>query len=277
MGVIRTDKWLRIYCEKWSETTSMSEKVNLQRKVLIKPLCDVFEMKDIHLQSYLLSAGLCSPDVNVDLQKWVKHQFWQEVQNQFSYLRKKWKGPDVDIYLLPLERRNSFIFKHLGGKMGITIRGAIILFIHSDLNLEDLRALFTHEYHHIFRLMHTNQSEKSIPLLESMMMEGLAELAVKEEIGSEWNASWTKYYDQKWNKKWFEKWIRPNLYLKGRKSHQSFLYGASGTGIPLWLGYYTGYRIAESAAKEVDTTCSLVTLTTEQLFERSSFPEKEKK
>ena len=274
MGVVRTDVWFRIYCQKWKEANTLAKKMNLQRQVIIEPLCDVFDTDDTEaLQQYLFQAGLARPDISInkELEEWLEHHPWSEVQEQLSYLQKKWIGPDVKIYLLPIEKRNTFLIKQLGGKMGLTFPNAIILFIHSSVKKKELLALVTHEYHHICRLMHTKETEETMSLLESMVMEGLAEYAVKEELGSKNNAPWTKYYDRVWNELWFEQWIKPNLFLKGRHRHQMYLYGDERRGIPLWLGYYTGYRLIDSATKDEDTTCTLFDFSAEALFERSAF------
>lgn len=277
MGVVRTDKWLRIYCQKWRKVDSLSEKMSLHRQVMIEPLSDIFETKNTKaLQQFLFQAGLVRPDVSIDLEveQLMDRSPWIETQKQLTYLQKKWTGPDVKLYLLPVEKRHSFLMKELGGKMGITLPKAIILFIHSRLTKRELQALVTHEYHHICRLMHTKLTEKSMTLLESMVMEGLAELAVREEIGADVNAAWTSYYDQRWIHDWFNRWIRPNLFLKDRKKHQDYLYGNEQEKVPLWLGYYIGYQLVHSAAKDTDKTSTLLDESAEALFERSIFFEK---
>lgn len=274
MGVVRTDKWLRIYCQKWHEADTLAEKMSLQRQVMIEPLSEIFKTKETQaLQQYLFQVGLTHPDVasDLELKQWLNKHPWKEVQKQLTYLQKKWKGPDVKLYLLPIEKRNPFLMKQLGGKMGITLPHAILLFIHGEIRAKELLALVTHEYHHVCRLRYTKQSEESMSLLESMVMEGLAEYAVKEELGTDANAAWTKCYDLDWNRSWFEQWIRPNLFLKGRKNHHMYLYGDDQTGIPLWLGYYTGYRLINSAVTETDATRTLFEQSAEALFEQSAF------
>jgi len=270
LAIVRTDKWFRIYCDQWSKVKTVHERLSLQRKVLIKPLCDVIETKGPdHLQRYLFQMGLSRPDVILDLEKWMKRKLWSKAQDQLIYLQKKWSGPDVLVYLLPIEERDLFLMRQLGGKTGMALRDAIILFIHAEIENIELRALITHEYHHICRLSHTNYSDKSIPLLESMIMEGLAEYAVKEELGKSYNAGWTTYYDRDWNHEWFQKWIHPNLTLIGRKNHHVFLYGDKKMGIPLWLGYYFGYRLVNLNVKVSETTCKLFRSHAEELYARS--------
>lgn len=272
MGVVRTDRWLRMYAGQWEKAESLTEKVNIARKTLIKPLCDVFQTKDVQaLQDHLLQAGLLHPDQPPASQWLEREEPWQIVAEQYRQLQQKWTGPEVKIYLLPIEERNRFLSEQLGGKMGLTLPEAVILFIHPAIEEEELRALLTHEYHHCCRLFQTKVTEQEITLLESIVMEGLAEHAVKEEFGSERTAVWTRYYDQTWSMEWFEKWLRPNLDLPDRKLHYRYLYGDRQHGIPLWLGYYCGFRLVATAWDEKASTGRLLTCPARELLAKSEF------
>ncbi|WP_227936825.1 DUF2268 domain-containing protein [Alkalihalobacillus deserti] len=274
MGVVRTDKWLDAYNYKWNKVKTIQEKVDCQRDVIIQPLRDLFETTDIlGLHQYLLQMGLFHPEQSIDIEyeKWKEKVPWLIVQKQFNKLKKKWNGPDVKIYILPLTDQNQLLEEELGAKTGLTIEKGILLFIRSHTTTEDLLALITHEYHHVCRLAATKQSEDEMILLESMVMEGLAEKAVEEEIGASACATWTSRYDDRWKKEWYDRWLKPNLELKGRKSHIPFLYGSEVNGIPLWLGYYAGYRIVNSAVSQTETTNHLMHISAEVILERSNF------
>ncbi|MFC0472311.1 DUF2268 domain-containing protein [Halalkalibacter kiskunsagensis] len=274
MGVVRTDKWLRAYKIKSKKTKTLEEQYDCQRDVITRPLCEVFSTKDeAGLHQYLLQMGLFRPGQSIELvyDRWKETSPWAIVQQQFQKLKEKWNGPDIKIYTLPMNDDNTFLSDELGGKTGLSLPHAIILFIKANVTKEDLLALITHEYHHVCRLQTIKQPEDSMKLLESLVMEGLAEFAVKEEVGPHACAAWTYRYDHVWNDVWFERWIRPNLQLKGRKNHHPFLYGSKEGGIPLWLGYYTGYKIVNTATTQRDTTSNLLGLSADLIFERSIF------
>lgn len=277
MGVVRTDKWLFHYKKKWNQAKSIEEKIECQRDLIIEPLCGVFQTEDVlGLHQYLLQMGLFLPDQSVDLEyeKWQETLPWTIIQEQFHKLQRKWNGPDVKIYILPLNQQNLFLKKELGGKTGLSLNKGILLFVDSETTKKDLLALITHEYHHICRLQAIQQSEDSIPFLESMIMEGLAEWAVKEELGEEACAAWTTRYDHLSTYHWFERWIRPNLFVKGRKNYLHYLYGNQETGIPLWLGYYVGFQLIKTATRDQDDTKRMLEKPAEIFLERSKFSTK---
>jgi uncharacterized protein YjaZ len=274
MGVVRTDKWLYHYNNKWNKAKTIEEKVECQRDLIIEPLCEIFSTNDVlGLHQYLIQMGLFLPDqsINLEYEKWSETLPWFIIQKQFLKLQHKWNGPDIKIYILPMNDHDQFLKKELGGKTGLSLESGIVLFINSSTTKEDLLALITHEYHHICRLQTMNQAEEAVTFLESMVMEGLAEFAVREELGVGACASWTTRYDHVWTNQWFERWIRPNLQKKGRKNYLPLLYGNKELGIPLWLGYYTGYKIIESATNESDTTLRLLPLSADTFLDRSLF------
>ncbi|KHF38808.1 DUF2268 domain-containing protein [Halalkalibacter okhensis] len=274
MGVVRTDKWLYHYNNRWMNATTMEEKVECQRDVIIRPLCNIFSTDDIlGLHQYLIRMGLFLPDqsINLEYEKWSESLPWFIIQDQFLKLKKKWNGPDAKIYILPMNQKDPFLRTELGGKTGLSLDNAIVLFIDSTTTKEDLQALITHEYNHICRLSRMNQSEESVTFLESMIMEGLAEFAVKEELGKSACASWTTRYDHVSIGPWFERWVRPHLWKEGRQNYLSYLYGNKELGIPLWLGYYTGYKMVQSATNETDTTIQLLPLSADAFLDRSLF------
>ncbi|ARK31480.1 DUF2268 domain-containing protein [Halalkalibacter krulwichiae] len=271
MGVVRTDKWLEAYLFKWKKATSIHEKIECQRDVIIQPLSEIFLTEDLFgLQHYLIQMGLFGAEqaIEKEYEKWTQQMPWSTIQRQFEELKHKWAGPDVKIYVLPLNDQNSFLEKELGSKTGLTIGNAILLFIRSYTKEEDLKALITHEYHHVCRLKQTKQKESSMILLESMVMEGLAEIAVKEEVGQHYCAPWTTRYDQVWESQLYERLIKPNLYIKGRTNHHIFLYGDEQRGVPLWLGYYVGYKMADTALRKIDRR-DLISIPAEIILEKS--------
>ena len=124
MGVVRTDKWLQLYWKYWRQKESDIEKYQWQQQTLIHPLIEHFQLKDVHsLHHYLLEIGLFHPDLDIEstLEQFHKKKWWHIVHSWFKHLQKKWAGPDVPIYLFPVEPRNEMISSKLGRKMGLTL------------------------------------------------------------------------------------------------------------------------------------------------------------
>ncbi len=156
--------------------------------------------------------------------------------------------------------------------MGLTLQNIIILFADSQVSNNYLQALLIHEYHHVCRLACTNETEESISLLESMIMEGLAEWAVYEELGSRYLASWTEKNDRRLTDESFMYLLLPRLQQKGRENYYPFLFGDEKQGIPQWLGYYFGYQLVRSAEKNLQKkTVELFNVSAESIFEASRF------
>ncbi|MCK0472631.1 DUF2268 domain-containing protein [Halalkalibacter sp. APA_J-10(15)] len=269
MGVVRTDKWLQAYVK------SYGDKMNRQQKWIIEPLCSLFQTDHVDsLQAYLWQLGLFTPDQLVseeDIDTWLQLHPWSIVKQEYERLRKKWDGPACKIYILPLIDEPPPLLKKLGEKTGITLSHAIVLLIKPTITKEQLRALTIHEYHHVCRLAHTKENEEKMTLLESICMEGLAEWAVKEELGKQECAVWTRYYDEASSIGWFDHFLKPFLYKKGRKAYHTLLYGDPNTGVPLWLGYYVGFKLIESAANQYISTKNMLTVDASSLYKCSSY------
>lgn len=67
----------------------------------------------------------------------------------------------------------------------------------------------THEYHHVCRLGHLTKEEKDVTLLDTIIMEGLAEYAVYERFGRSQTAEWTTWYTPEQLQALYEKRLRP--------------------------------------------------------------------
>ncbi|WP_017726921.1 DUF2268 domain-containing protein [Halalkalibacterium ligniniphilum] len=274
MGTVRTDKWLTWYLTHLRKATFLGQRYELQRKYLILPLKKIFRHPQTdQLHQQLLMQGLFYPDedISFEYQALVDKQVWHVVQRQYTVLKEKWEGPDIPIYVFPVTKKNPLIWKQLGGKMGVSFADKILLFVHGDLEEEQIQALVTHEYHHSCRIVKTNEREETMSLLESIVMEGLAEKAVYEEIGSQALASWTAYYpSEQIDRLW--QIVRNNLTLKGREAHHIFLYG-DGRRIPQWTGYFLGYQLIDSVVKKDKnlTTTLMLPLSAKKLLEKSSF------
>ncbi|WP_059103985.1 DUF2268 domain-containing protein [Shouchella shacheensis] len=253
MGVIKTYRWIERYVKGLEEGTQGFEQ---QKKIFIKPLKHLFATEnETELQHRLIGLGLFKPSASVkELTSLLDSTCWTMAQAHFNVLKEKWEGPDIPIYLLPAVSNHRWLDEELGGKMGVSFGSGIVLFVQPTVSEKDLQALLTHEYHHVCRLDFTGETERSIPLLESMVMEGLAELAVLEEVGSESIASWTSRYDHMWREEWYTNWLYPRLHIQGRTYYSHYLFGNEQAGIPRWLGYYFGFQLCKAAMASEEKT-----------------------
>lgn len=64
-------------------------------------------------------------------------------------------------------------------------------------------------------------------LLDSLILEGLAEDVVKELYGEKWIAPWIQSYSDKELLALWETHFLPNLQLQGIEQHGPFLYGGT--------------------------------------------------
>ncbi|MCM2675069.1 DUF2268 domain-containing protein [Alkalicoccobacillus plakortidis] len=247
MSVVRTDKWVKWYLQDVQSNRSKKEYINAQKSFFVEPLTKWFDeefAKSLH--SFLIDQGLflAEKKSNEELTTFLELTVWQDVQTFFMKLKKQWNGPDIPIYLLPINPA----FEDPAKKAGVSFPFAIFLFIGPHLLQKEIEALVLHEYHHTVRLLQTGKTEESITLLESMYMEGLAECAVLEFFGEDQLAPWTSLHQDQWKQKWYRKWIAPNLDQQGRSKHRKYLYGDARLRIPAMLGYYVGYQLARASS-----------------------------
>ncbi|UTR11129.1 DUF2268 domain-containing protein [Evansella sp. LMS18] len=208
-------------------------------------------------------------------------QEWQEWEEQvpMKLLQEKYKeykslfsGPELDVYLFPVNTLDRKFMNTMKGRNGLTFNSFIFLFFQKDIAPAELSALLLHEYHHACRLDHHHLNEQNISLLESMVMEGLAETEVKRIIGEEYVAPWMTMYDQEFLGRWWERKIKNKIDIIGRKRQLPYLYGGK-YGFPKWLGYAMGYKITESyiANCGIQDHISFVKMTADEIYRGSDF------
>lgn len=204
-------------------------------------------------QQGLLEAGEMTLQLDV----------WSIVERQLYELQSVWGGPATQLAILPI--RQGFV------KNGVAYHNGICLFVSPHISLKELHALVTHEYHHICR-QHT---QRDIPnLLDSVIMEGLAEQAVESLFGEHALSSWTKRYSLNEVQIYWQSHFLEALHLRGIHQHQSYLFGDAAMQLPPHIGYCTGYRIIEAflARNGPLTTQQLLNIPSEQLTLGAGFP-----
>ncbi|MBS4193646.1 DUF2268 domain-containing protein [Lederbergia citri] len=231
MGVIETDKWLEDY---FNQPWEMGR--------LAKP--DVKDAEDFY--EYLTKFGMYRPSRNAFyiLNKLKEENVWEKINKIYLKYRKKWNGPAVDIYIFPINQQTSLFRRRNNGRSGLAFHDKLFLFISDGLDEKELEALFVHEYHHSARLSRLNKRSSEYTLLDSILFEGFAELAVLNSCGTQYLAPWTKLYTKARLKNDLEHMYKPNFYITRKDpEHDELLFGRRG--IPLMLGYAVGFELAK--------------------------------
>ncbi|MBP1968471.1 uncharacterized protein YjaZ [Virgibacillus natechei] len=243
MGVIRTDKWLM---DSYDKPIDICE--NLEKYF------DGASASEIY--NYLLSHGMYrqpSRNGNNEIVDHLKEKkVWHIVQDESQKLRKLWSGPNIPIFIFPSDTSNRKLKQDFNGKSGLAFKNKLFLFISNENKEEEIRALFAHEYNHICRLSKFKKSEKDYVLLDTIILEGLAENAVREKFGEEYLANWTAYYSNEELKKLFNHLILPKKDVHNQeRKHQEILYGLRF--YPKMVGYSVGYYLVKKYIDENNT------------------------
>ncbi|MDM5250721.1 DUF2268 domain-containing putative Zn-dependent protease [Lysinibacillus sp. G4S2] len=240
MSVMPTDEWLNEFLA--SQKFNYNRKFeDLQCSILCNRLVEVFNGgSPEEIQFELQQQGLFQPHEKIDIKKLQNQNAWKIVREEFIYLKKRWSGPNIPIYIFPITQEQT-----MTNKNGVAYPNALFLFI-GELEKEELKALFAHEYNHVCRLQYLNKSLNEVTLLDSLILEGLAECAVEEFYGDKWVAPWLSYYSlDKMRKIWKEHFL-PQINIQGLDNHVEFLYGGK---LPQWIGYCIGYEIVRTYIK----------------------------
>ncbi|MBG9757822.1 DUF2268 domain-containing protein [Lysinibacillus sphaericus] len=262
MAVMPTDKWLEEY-EFSRKSKSSDELYSLQCSVLCDRLIKLFQegyTEEIHFE--LQQQGLFLPEEEINLKRLKQMNVWGCVEQEFMYLQQKWNGPAIPIYIFPITRQQN-----ITNKNGVAYPHSLFLFV-GEVEKQELQALLAHEYNHVCRLHYLKKSLDEMTLLDSLILEGLAECAVKDLYGDRWLAPWlTNFTFEKLIKLWKSQFL-PNLQLQGLEKHRPFLYGGE---LPLWIGYCIGYQIVRSYMKNLSSQLPLL-ITSQDILAGSEFP-----
>ncbi|SET67619.1 Uncharacterized protein YjaZ [Oceanobacillus limi] len=243
MTVIHTDKWL---LELYDEPIEICGK--------IEKFFDGVAALDIF--QYLTMNGMYrQPDKEREkvVQELHRLNVWEFVKQEERNLMKLWNGPNVPIFILPADTRNRQMNVEYNGKSGLAFDDKLFLFISGENTKNEIRALFTHEYNHVCRLTKNKKKEKDYVLLDSVILEGLAENAVREQFSKKYTAAWTLYYTEEELVTMWERIILPNKDLpKLHRKHPEYLFGLKFQ--PKMVGYCVGYYLVSKFMLENNLT-----------------------
>ena len=239
MGIQPTNEWL-------------DEDFN-QPVLICERFIKEFNEKDPKkIYTYLKSFGMYRP-TNGALRIFgllKEKNVWAIINRLYQKYRQKWKGPEVNIYIFPVFQPGQLLFgKGSTNKSGVSFHDRIFLFVGDYKDEKELEALFVHEYHHVCRIRKQGRDASQFTLLDSIILEGLAELEVKKICGEEYLAEWCHFYSDENIEIFMKKYIEPNLTLKKNDElHDALLFGVGK--YPKLLGYACGYYLVRNAYKE---------------------------
>lgn len=177
------------------------------------------------------------------IERMEEQKWWEKIRYFEAKYKGEWGGEDCPIYIYPVSTKYLKSNKsHIAG--GATFEEAVFLFLPTDqINGKKLEALFVHEYHHYQRLNKLSKKIEDFTLLDSCVMEGLAEHAVREYCGDKYVQYRTKLSKEEALEKW-NKYILPNINAgKNSKIHDELLFGKGNYG--KYLGYELGYWLVD--------------------------------
>jgi uncharacterized protein YjaZ len=254
MPVLRTDEWLIQVGEKPIE--------------LCKKLIPYFkDVSSREIFSHLTRHGMYrSANGLKQVVKEMKTQLiWEDVEKIYNILMKRWNGPDIPIFIFPADWRNGRLQREFNSKGGLAYRDKLFLFLLPHHTKKEMEALITHEYNHVCRLRRMVKKEEDYTLLDVIVLEGLAETAVRKYVGQSYNAKWTTYYSEKQLAEFWKRYILP--YQSIHVTHPLYsrlLYGLNF--YPKMLGYAVGYDLVNRCLQKKDITFEkLMSLTSEKI------------
>lgn len=235
MTVIRTDQWL---IHDYDDPIKMCKK--------LEPYFDGASATEIYM--HLIMHGMYDeplPNGLHFIKRLQRENIWDIVQTEEKQLQQQWNTPNIPIFIFPSNPQDQTLKKEYNGIAGITFSDKLFLFVSKNNDTNKIRALFTHEYNHVCRLTKYEKKEWEYTLLDTIILEGLAENAVRERMGESYISQWTSFYsDEKLNDIW-KNVIHPHKdILRTEHQHEQILYG--NRLYPKMAGYCVGYYLVKT-------------------------------
>jgi uncharacterized protein YjaZ len=235
VGIERTDKWLEDHFDEPIKICS--------RFISSERVEDESELYD-----YLGLFGMYRPSrmAKKMFLQLKKADTWSKAEHILDRYQRKWQGPDVPVYIFPInERKNN----KLNGKSGVSFQNSMFLFLSPLQDEKELEALVVHEYHHVCRLNRLVKPISDYTLLDSIVMEGFAEHIVTKYCGREYNMKCLSDYTNEELDFYWKKHFKMNIQTNRMEPlHDALLFGI-GRYPPL-LGYAVGYWLIECISKK---------------------------
>lgn len=233
MGVVPTNQWLE---EDFYQPVKICDRLTAYFN----------GQKPNRIYEQLLNFGMYKPtreaeNVFKTLQKKI---IWEKVDRLYHKYKSKWEGKEVPVFIFPVNAGGLLFRRNTQRKSGVSYLDKLFLFIPELDDPKELEALFVHEYHHVCRLNEMKNKMEENTLLDSMILEGLAEHAVSVSCGEDYLAPWCRQYSEKELMQYWDKFLKDKLEIKKReKSHDDLLFGKRA--VPTLLGYAAGWNLVK--------------------------------
>ncbi|WP_335872837.1 DUF2268 domain-containing protein [Bacillus sp. 2205SS5-2] len=250
--MINTRPWIQRFISR-CKSEPQKEKLLIQSKEICQPVLNYFNYSSPEeLHYHLLQHGLFNPEDVSKLRSSFdflqKNNVWEIIQSEYTQLQSYWNGPNVPIFIFPINERQENLSEKTT-KNGIAFKKSLFLFLSKQVNIQEVKALLAHEYHHVCRLELFKKELDLLSIKDVIVLEGLAEYAVKDIYGEEWNAPWTNRYSKEEMLSVWKKQFVGVLDQNSEEQKRLYLYGEPNTDIPRWIGYSIGFHIVNSFAE----------------------------
>ncbi|MFB5167104.1 DUF2268 domain-containing putative Zn-dependent protease, partial [Parageobacillus toebii] len=159
-------------------------------------------------------------------------------------------------------------------KGGVAFHDKLLIFLLPHHTDKEIEALITHEYNHVCRLKKQKKEDEGVTLLDSIVLEGLAENAVGRYVGKSHQASWTTYYSDEQLDHFWKRYVSPyQSILPQHPLYSRLLYGLGF--YPAMLGYAVGYYIVRRCLEHGARFSELMGIDSEQMLHLASSEKKE--
>lgn len=235
MGVINTIDWLK----KETDPLKICKKLT--------PYFSALQAKEIHY--HLVRFGMYRTVKKSMIEQMEKANLLEKVQKKYEALQKKWNGPDIPIFILPVDESNGLLTTDFQGRSGLSFPDKMFLFLSPKVSNRALTAVLIHEYHHICRLHTHSKRDEEYTLLDTMILEGLAEYTVMKKLGEEALTHWMTKYSKSQLNRWWNQWIKDHQHVK--RDDAKYVQLLFGKGFyPTMLGYALGYEMVKTFYQE---------------------------
>ncbi|CQR46003.1 hypothetical protein BN1058_00246 [Paraliobacillus sp. PM-2] len=267
MEIINTASWLQTYINKRKNT--LEDNMQVHEEILCQPLVPYFKQTDAQaIQHHLIQHGMFYPDPTDKhiIENIIAKNYWRIVKQQLQNLEKMWSKYNGAIFLYPSDFTNAQLLEQFNGVSGLSYTDKLFLFITDQTTELHLQALLTHEYNHVCRLQYFSELEHTLTLADALVLEGIAEIAVREQIGEAYCSPWIHLYSKEQISALWKHWLKSNINIPSDNlQHQALMYGTEK--IPKWAGYAVGYTLVDHYMQRYNVPLNkLITIPTSEFF-----------